>query len=97
MVDSRVPLEEEAEVVTAGVSARWAQYQIIQRKQAEEALRAATLVDDLTGVYNRRGSRMLAEQHVRLVKRGGPVSLLRRAPNILRSVYRDSDIIALRR
>ena len=132
VVDSRVPLEEEVEVTAPGVTARWVHHQIIPlgdgvavtsrdvtgRKQAEEALRAATLVDDLTGLYNRRGFRVLAEQHLRLVKRGGPLSLLvsfdldgfkqvndlyghpegdaalRRAANILRTVFRDSDIIA---
>jgi diguanylate cyclase (GGDEF)-like protein/PAS domain S-box-containing protein len=132
VVDSRVPLEEEAEVARPGAPSRWVHHQIIplgdgvaitsrdvtDRKQAEEELRALTLVDDLTGLYNRRGFRMLAEQHLRLVKRGGPISLLvcfdlddfkrvndvyghaegdaalRRAASILRTAFRDSDIIA---
>jgi diguanylate cyclase (GGDEF)-like protein/PAS domain S-box-containing protein len=132
VVESRVPLEEEAELALPGVRSRWVHHQIIplgdgvavtsrdvtDRKQAEEELRALTLVDDLTGLYNRRGFRMLAEQHLRLVKRGGPISLLvcfdlddfkrvndvyghaegdaalRRAANILRTAFRDSDIIA---
>jgi two-component system cell cycle response regulator len=127
-----VPLEEEVEVSVVGLTAQWLHHQIIplgdgvaitsrdvtDRKQGEEELRAMTLVDDLTSLYNRRGFRMLAEQHLRLVKRGGPISLLvsfdldgfkkvndvyghaegdaalRRAANILRSVFRDSDIIA---
>jgi diguanylate cyclase (GGDEF)-like protein/PAS domain S-box-containing protein len=132
VVDSRVPLEEEIEVELPGMPRRWLHHQIIplgdgvavtsrdvtDRKQAEEELRALTLVDDLTGLYNRRGFRMLAEQHLRLVKRGGPISILvcfdldgfkrvndvyghaegdaalRRAANILRTAFRDSDIIA---
>lgn len=35
---------------------------ITQQKEAEEALKALSLVDDLTGLYNRRGFLALAEQ-----------------------------------
>ncbi len=132
VAESRVPLEEEVERVGPSGATHWFHDQMIplgdgvavtsrditDRKHAEEELRALTLVDDLTGLYNRRGFRMLAEQHVRLVKRGGPVSLvacfdvdgfkmvndvyghaegdaaLRRIACVLRTAFRDSDIIA---
>ena len=132
VVESRAPLEEEIELPLPVSGSRWLHHQIIplgdgvaittrdvtDRKQDEEELRALTLVDDLTGLYNRRGFRMLAEQHMRLTKRGGPVSLLvsidldefksindtyghaegdqalRRVAAVLRTAFRDSDIIA---
>ena len=89
VVETRTPLEEEIELSLRG-SPRWFHHQIIplgdgvavttrdmtEKKLADEQLRALTLVDDLTGLYNRRGFRMLAEQHFRLNKRGGPISLL---------------------
>ena len=85
-VTSRLPLEEEVELVTTTGERRWFRHQIIplgdgvavtsrdvtDRKQAEAELPAFTLVEDLTGRYHRRGFRMLAEQHPRLLsKRGG--------------------------
>jgi diguanylate cyclase (GGDEF)-like protein/PAS domain S-box-containing protein len=90
VVESRSPVEQEIELPLRDQGQRWLHHQIIplgdgvavtmrdvtDRKQAEEELRALTLVDDLTGLYNRRGFRMLAEQHMRLTKRGGPVSFL---------------------
>lgn len=90
VVDSQRPLDEEMEFVAPDGSNRWFHHQIIpledgvaittrdvtDRKAAEEELRALTLVDDLTSLYNRRGFRMLVEQHLRLSKRGGPASLL---------------------
>lgn len=90
VVESGEAYEEEVEYKPASRPARWLHHQIIplgdgvavtcrdisDRKHAEEELRAMTLGDDLTGLYNRRGFRMLAEQHLRLVKRGGPMSLL---------------------
>ncbi|MBI4767205.1 MAG: PAS domain S-box protein [Deltaproteobacteria bacterium] len=42
---------------------------ITDRKQAEEALKALSLVDDLTGLYNRRGFFTLAEQELKLARR----------------------------
>ena len=42
---------------------------ITDNKQAEEALKAMSLVDDLTGLYNRRGFLTLAEQELKMVKR----------------------------
>jgi diguanylate cyclase (GGDEF)-like protein/PAS domain S-box-containing protein len=132
VVESGRPHQEEIEYKPASRPARWLHHQIVplgdgvavtsrdisDRKHAEEELRAMTLGDDLTGLYNRRGFRMLAEQHLRLVKRGGPISLLvafdldgfkrvndvyghaegdaalRRVASILRTAFRDSDILA---
>jgi diguanylate cyclase (GGDEF)-like protein/PAS domain S-box-containing protein len=42
---------------------------ITDRKRAEEALRAMSLVDDLTGLYNRRGFLTLAEQELKIANR----------------------------
>jgi diguanylate cyclase (GGDEF)-like protein len=39
------------------------------RKQMEEALRAMALVDDLTGLYNRRGFLILAQQQLKMADR----------------------------
>ena len=90
VVESGKAHEEEVEYKSDHRSTRWLHHQIVplgdgvavtsrditDRKTAEEELHALALVDDLTGLYNRRGFRMLAEQHMRLVKRGGPISLL---------------------
>ncbi len=49
---------------------------ITQRKRVEEALRHMSLIDDLTGLYNRRGFVTLAEQHLKLAERARrPLSL----------------------
>lgn len=42
---------------------------ITGQKRLEEALRHLSLVDDLTGVYNRRGFTTLAESHLALARR----------------------------
>ena len=42
---------------------------ITERKNMEEELRVLTLTDELTGLYNRRGFRLLSEQFLRLCKR----------------------------
>ena len=42
---------------------------ITNDKQAQEALKAMSLVDDLTGLYNRRGFLTLAEQELKMAKR----------------------------
>jgi diguanylate cyclase (GGDEF)-like protein/PAS domain S-box-containing protein len=42
---------------------------ITARKQAEEALRALLLVDELTGLYNRRGFLTLGEQQLKMAGR----------------------------
>jgi diguanylate cyclase (GGDEF)-like protein/PAS domain S-box-containing protein len=131
VVESGLPHQEEVEYKSNVHPSRWLHHQIVplgdgvaitsrditDRKATEEELHALALVDDLTGLYNRRGFRMLAEQHMRLVKRGGPISLLvcfdldgfksvndlyghaegdealRHTANIMRTAFRDSDII----
>ncbi len=42
---------------------------ITERKQMEEQLRAISLVDDLTGLYNRRGFLTLAEHQLKIANR----------------------------
>jgi diguanylate cyclase (GGDEF)-like protein/PAS domain S-box-containing protein len=42
---------------------------ITNDKQAQEVLKAMSLVDDLTGLYNRRGFLTLAEQELKMAKR----------------------------
>ena len=43
--------------------------QAIERKRSEEALRNLSLTDELTGLYNRRGFTVLAEQQMKLAHR----------------------------
>jgi len=43
--------------------------QAIQRKRMDEEIRSLSLTDDLTGLYNRRGFTLLAEQELRLSHR----------------------------
>jgi diguanylate cyclase (GGDEF)-like protein/PAS domain S-box-containing protein len=49
---------------------------ISERKQLEETLRALSLFDELTGIYNRRGFLTLAEQDLKLAKRANMFRLL---------------------
>jgi len=50
---------------------------VTERKRMEESLHAMTMVDDLTGVYNRRGFMALAAQQLKLARRSkSPVILL---------------------
>ena len=50
---------------------------VTERKRMEESLHAMTMVDDLTGVYNRRGFMTLAEQQLKLGRRAkSPLILL---------------------
>jgi diguanylate cyclase (GGDEF)-like protein len=90
----------------------------IERNQLRTALRAMSLVDDLTGLYNRRGFLTLAAQQLKMADRmnrciaavfvdvdglkwindsfghaEGDRTLVETA-NLLRAVFRDSDIIA---
>ena len=44
---------------------------ITERKRAEAALQSVSLVDELTGLYNRRGFLAVAEQYIATVQRGG--------------------------
>ncbi len=47
-----------------------------ERRRREEHIRQQSLVDDLTGLYNRRGFLTLAEQHLKLAERTGRSVLL---------------------
>jgi diguanylate cyclase (GGDEF)-like protein len=44
-------------------------HDITNRKRMEENIRSLSLTDELTGLYNRRGFTMLAEQEVKLAQR----------------------------
>lgn len=43
--------------------------QAIERKRMEQEIRSLSLTDELTGLYNRRGFALLAEQHTKLAVR----------------------------
>ena len=89
----------------------------MERHRLQKTLHTLTLIDDLTGLNNRRGFLALAEQQLRLIQRGGSALLiyvdlddlklindthghsegnraLIEAANILRSTFRQSDILA---
>jgi two-component system cell cycle response regulator len=89
----------------------------IERHRLQKNLRNLSLIDDLTGVNNRRGFLALAEQHLRMIQRKGAALLIyldlddlklindsyghlegNRAlivtANVLRSCFRQSDILA---
>ena len=56
--------------VDAALLARSIRY-AIERHQLQMALAAMALVDDLTGLYNRRGFQTLARQHMKMAERLG--------------------------
>ena len=60
------PLRDAAGAV---VGVTCAASDVTYRKRMEESLHAMTMVDDLTGVYNRRGFMTLAEQQLKLARR----------------------------
>jgi two-component system, cell cycle response regulator len=89
----------------------------IERYRLQKTLQSLTLIDDLTGLHNRRGFLTLAEQHLRLILRKGAALLvcidldglktindtyghlegnraLVATANVLRSCFRQSDVIA---
>jgi diguanylate cyclase (GGDEF)-like protein/PAS domain S-box-containing protein len=91
---------------------------ITRRKRMEEALRASLLVDELTGLYNRRGFSTLGQQQLKMAHRTkskmsllfadfdelkrindtlghheGDLALIEIA-NVLKEIFRESDIIA---
>ena len=49
---------------------------ISERKRAEAALHSLSLVDELTGLYNRRGFLAVAEQHLATIPRSDKVSAI---------------------
>jgi diguanylate cyclase (GGDEF)-like protein len=94
------------------------QAEIVQRKKAEDQLRALSFTDELTGLFNRRGLLTMGEQQLKLARRTrrplllmyadldnmkrindkfghieGDAALIE-AADILREVFRESDIIA---
>lgn len=48
----------------------------IERDRLRKSLQSLSLLDDLTGLHNRRGFRVLAEQHLRLIRRKGAALLV---------------------
>ena len=48
----------------------------IERHRLQKTLHSLTLIDDLTGLHNRRGFLVLAEQHLRMIVRNGAALLL---------------------
>jgi two-component system cell cycle response regulator len=48
----------------------------IERHRLQKTLRSLSLIDDLTGLHNRRGFLALAEQHLRLILRKGAALLV---------------------
>ena len=48
----------------------------IERHRLQKMLQSLTLIDDLTGLHNRRGFFALAEQHMRLIARKGAAVLI---------------------
>jgi diguanylate cyclase (GGDEF)-like protein/PAS domain S-box-containing protein len=49
---------------------------ITERKRAEAALQSLSLVDELTGLYNRRGFLAVTEQHLTTIRRNEKVPVL---------------------
>jgi len=84
VMETGVVLEEECEVTSRDYHAAWIHHQVVpmpdgvaitsrdvtDRKRQEDALRALSLVDELTGLYNRRGFLTLAQQQLKLARRG---------------------------
>ncbi len=70
----RIPLEVSTRVVMKNgepVGVQGIARDITERRRTEETLRSLSLIDDLTGLYNRRGFLALAEQQMRLAQRTG--------------------------
>lgn len=76
----RVRLQAAARIVELQASLRQRvcelEAAIVERQQAEEALRKVSLTDHLTGLYNHRGFFNLAEHHARMARRTKERSLL---------------------
>lgn len=70
----RVPLEVSTRLIMEGGEPMGVQgiaRDITAHKRTEDTLRSLSLVDDLTGLYNRRGFLALAEQQMKLAARTG--------------------------
>ena len=52
------------------------QQEIAERKRAEEEVRQLSLIDELTGLYNRRGFMLLATRELKALQRSGRRALL---------------------
>jgi diguanylate cyclase (GGDEF)-like protein len=84
------PIVEELRVDPRAIGASWILHQamptsdglavtardISARKREERSLRRASLSDDLTGLYNRRGFMALADQQLRMARRNGKDSVV---------------------
>ncbi|MEP7345944.1 MAG: sensor domain-containing diguanylate cyclase [Gemmatimonadaceae bacterium] len=84
VLDTQKVLEEEFEVSSPHLHAAWIHQQVVplqdgvaissrdisERKHQEAALRSLSLIDELTGLSNRRGFLALAEQQLKSAKRG---------------------------
>ncbi len=66
------PIIEDERIIGAVVAFR----DISERKQMQEELRALSLTDELTGLYNRRGFLTLAAQQTKIADRMGKEMLL---------------------
>lgn len=84
-METGTPLTTEMRVSQRRFATSWLWHQVVAveggvavtirdiavRKKEEESLRRASVTDDLTGLYNRRGFLTLAEQQLRLARRQG--------------------------
>jgi diguanylate cyclase (GGDEF)-like protein/PAS domain S-box-containing protein len=57
---------------------------ITERKRAEAALQSLSLIDELTGLYNRRGFLAVTEQHLASIRRNQKVAVI---------IYADLDVL----
>ena len=85
-----MPFESEVEVADGAIAAGWVRLQVVRvgdgigvtardvtaQKKTEETLRALALVDELTGVHNRRGFTALAEREWLRAQREGRGAVL---------------------
>lgn len=70
---ARASLEDRVRRRTAELEEvnRRLQREVSERKRAEEEVRQMSLVDELTGLYNRRGFNLLADRELKLLHRNG--------------------------
>jgi two-component system, cell cycle response regulator len=65
--------DADGTVIAAVVALR----DISEQKRQQDQLRALSMSDEMTGLYNRRGFLMLADQHARVARRqGGPFAIV---------------------